>query len=147
MTLQYILDGWFASTHVAHSPTTRVVPRRRGFYTLVLFIVHSKVYKDIWMVSCSFVHLCCVMTPCFFLFCASSHPYIPLYFEEMIFPLGTMMRNASTILEYVFSANSSFRRCGHALPHRETCVNNQTGRTQNAHSSKSSLYSQLQVLP
>ena len=27
------------------------------------------------------------MTPCFFLFGASSHPYIPLHFEEMIFPL------------------------------------------------------------
>ena len=32
------------------------------------------------MVSCSFVQLCCVMTPCFFLFGASSHPYIPLSF-------------------------------------------------------------------
>ena len=27
------------------------------------------------------------MTPCFFVFGASSHPYIPLHFEEMIFPL------------------------------------------------------------
>ena len=27
------------------------------------------------------------MTPCLFLFGASSHPYIPLHFEEMIFPL------------------------------------------------------------
>ena len=35
------------------------------------------------MVSCSFVHHCCVMTHCFFLFGASSHPYpfedFPLY--------------------------------------------------------------------
>ena len=27
------------------------------------------------------------MTPCFFLFGASNHPYIPFHFEEMIFPL------------------------------------------------------------
>ena len=43
--------------------------------------------KDIGMVSCSFVQLCCVTTPCFFLFGASNHPYIPFHFEEMIFPL------------------------------------------------------------
>ena len=36
--------------------------------------------KDIGMVSCGFVPLCCIMTPCFFLFGASSHPYIPLSF-------------------------------------------------------------------
>ena len=46
------------------------------------------------MVSCSFVQLCCVMTPCFFLFGASSHPYIPLHFEEMIFPLVCEMLNS-----------------------------------------------------
>ena len=36
--------------------------------------------NDIGMVSCSFVQLFCVMTPCFFLFGASNHPYIPLSF-------------------------------------------------------------------
>ena len=35
----------------------------------------------------SSVYLCCVLTTCLFLFGASSHPYIPLHFEEMIFPL------------------------------------------------------------
>ena len=36
---------------------------------------------------------CCVMTPCFFLFGASSHPYIPLHFEKMIFPLVSTIFN------------------------------------------------------
>ena len=40
--------------------------------------------KDIGMVSCSFVHLCCVMTPCFFLLVLQ---YIPISPFEMIFPL------------------------------------------------------------
>ena len=39
------------------------------------------------MVSCSFVHLCCVMTPSFFLFGASSHPYTPLHF---VFPTSSV---------------------------------------------------------
>ena len=43
--------------------------------------------KDIGMVSCSFLCLSCKMTPCFLLFHVLSHPYIPLHFEEMIFPL------------------------------------------------------------
>ena len=58
------------------------------------------------MVSCSFVQLCCVITPCFFLFGASSHPYIPLHFEEMTFPLvqypigntGTAQRGTTPLL-------------------------------------------------
>ena len=42
------------------------------------------------MVSCGFVHIWCVTTACFFLFCAPGHPYIPLHFEEMIFHLFLM---------------------------------------------------------
>ena len=45
------------------------------------------------MVSYIFVYLCCVMTPCLFLFGALSHPYIPLHFEEMIFPLVSTIFN------------------------------------------------------
>ena len=44
-------------------------------------------YKDVGMVSCSFVCFSCVMTPCSFLFHVLIHPYLPLYFEEMIFHL------------------------------------------------------------
>ena len=43
--------------------------------------------KDVGMVSRSCVCACCVMTPCFFFFGAQSHPYIPIHFEETIFPL------------------------------------------------------------
>ena len=35
--------------------------------------------------------LCCEMTPCSFLFGALSHSYIPLRFEEMIFPLVSII--------------------------------------------------------
>ena len=46
------------------------------------------------MVSCSFVHLCCVTTPCYIIFGAWSHPYIPLHFEEMILPLVSTSFNS-----------------------------------------------------
>ena len=65
----------------------------QSYMTPSLYFVHKQSLiwdKDIRMVSCSFVQLCCVMTPCFFLFGASSHPYInyiPLHLEEKIFPL------------------------------------------------------------
>ena len=40
---------------------------------------HSNIYqKKTGMVSCSFVSLSCVMTPCFFLFHVMRHPYTPL---------------------------------------------------------------------
>ena len=35
--------------------------------------------------SCNFVHLCCVIIPCFFLFGYSRHSYIPLHFERFAF--------------------------------------------------------------
>ena len=54
---------------------------------IIVWLFISNNYKGIGMVSCSFVHHCWVMTPCFLLFGASSHPYIPLHCEEMIFPL------------------------------------------------------------
>ena len=65
-------------------------------YIFVLLFIYMQSWisnKDIGMVSCSFVQLCCVMTPCFFLFGASSHPYIPLSFwrndfSTCIYPAG-----------------------------------------------------------
>ena len=60
----------------------------RGHYTaktLPIFLFHRKNIsdKDIGMVSCSFVYLCCVMTPCSFIFRGSSH----LHHLHFIFPL------------------------------------------------------------
>ena len=43
--------------------------------------------KDIGMVSSLCIFAGYIMTPCHFLFGASSHPYIPLHFEGMIFTL------------------------------------------------------------
>ena len=50
------------------------------------------------MVSCSFVQLCYVMTPCFFLFGASSHPYTPLSFWRNDF--STCFLVPSTVYTY-----------------------------------------------
>ena len=38
--------------------------------------------KDIGMVSCSFVCLCCVMTPCFFLFVLQALPVSPFILKH-----------------------------------------------------------------
>ena len=52
----------------------------QSYMTPSLYLCLILIKQDIGMVSCSFVHLCCVMTPCFFLFGASRHPYIPFSF-------------------------------------------------------------------
>ena len=59
-----------------------------SLYLCLIFCLLMNRNKDIGVVSCSFVYLCCVMTPCFFLFCASAIPIIiSPYFEEIIFHL------------------------------------------------------------
>ena len=58
------------------SPSHDTIPICLSHIKLCLWKI--KINKDIGMVSCGFVHIWCVMTPCFFLFSASSHPYIPL---------------------------------------------------------------------
>ena len=83
------------------------------------FIVYKGSFisnKDIGMASCSFVQLCCVMTPCFFLFGASSHPF---HFEEMIFPL---------VLEYEHVAKV-YTEC--FLPHIDAMMILSTATTSN----------------
>jgi hypothetical protein len=52
--------------------------------TIPIIIIHRQIISDkyVGMVSGSFVDLCCLMTPCFFLFGASS--YYPLHFEEIL---------------------------------------------------------------
>ena len=66
-----------------------------GTILIFVLLIHKQIIpnKDIGMLSCSFVYLCCVTTPCLFPFGASSHPYIPLHFEEMIFQLVSTIFN------------------------------------------------------
>ena len=49
------------------------------------------------------------MTPCFFLFGASSHPYIPFHFEEMILPLviiaGIQIRKLEYYIDKILRRN------------------------------------------
>ena len=57
------------------------------------------------MVSCSFVYLCCVMTPCFFLFQVLSHPYIPLHFFpfwDMIFTFCVLIQRVFPMMAYLW---------------------------------------------
>ena len=74
------------------------------------------------MVSFSFVHLCYVMTPCLFLFGASSHPYIFLHFEKIGFPLvyiatelAYVHKGSKTHCEYALMV--SFRVCSGRIDH------------------------------
>lgn len=63
------------------------------------------------MVSCSFVYLCCVMTPCLFLFGASRRPYTPLHFKEMIFSLVYRVCYRQTPLQVVSSIGIFYPYC------------------------------------
>ena len=56
--------------------------------------------KHIGMVSCSLVHLCCVMTPCYFLFGASSHPFILKKRFIHLFPPFLMNSYDNTAFSY-----------------------------------------------
>ena len=70
-------------------------------------IVITSMYKDYkGMVSCCSAYLCCAMTPCLLLFGALSHPFIPLHFEEMIFPLVKKCINNTAVdspIQKIFS--------------------------------------------
>ena len=57
------------------------------------------------------------MTPCFFLFGATSHPYIPLHFEEMTFPL--FQHNDNTAF-YCYSHSDVHGYVVDRLPYRQT---------------------------
>ena len=59
------------------------------------------------MVSCSFVQLCCVMTPCFWCFKPSLYPPFT-HFEEMIFHVFPLFLTAYDNTAYIVTVTLMF---------------------------------------
>ena len=72
----------FSAFHYAQQRCTKLYTWHHPSILFCCFISQINM-KDIGMVSCSFVYLWCVIAFTL-LVGASSHPYIPLHFEEMI---------------------------------------------------------------
>ena len=65
------------------------------------------------MVSCSFVHLCCVMTPCFI-------PISPFHFEEMIFPLVYITYCCHTVTLYKSMLSTTYKNSSAVMQQANT---------------------------